>query len=156
MVQTLPIGTDFVIQSADRNAVAFVEVKNPIDFSPEVAAAYRQTLIGILRPNWWPRFFMLVSQDVGYLWDEETLPHEGDAPLPTIQFPMFPVIQFYLPSLADGRRLSGSSVELAVSQWLWELVRGVEDRPKEPEAALARTDFLQLIRGGRVGRGIEV
>jgi hypothetical protein len=155
MVQTLPIRTDLVVQAANGDVLALVEVKNRENLTPDIAVAYRENLIGHGPGNWWSRFFMLVSQDVGYLWDHGTVPQATDTP-PPIAFPMDPVVRFYLRSLVDGRRLGGPELELVVSQWLWDLAYQVENRPKEPEAALAGTDFPRLIKGGRVGMEIDL
>lgn len=155
MVQTLPIRTDLVVQAANGDVLALVEVKNREQLTRDIAADYRENLLGHGPGNWWSRFFMLVSQDVGYLWDHGTVPQTPQVS-PPIEFPMDPVIRFYLRSAVNGRRLHGSSVELAVSQWLWDLANDVENRPKEPEAALGRTDFLRLIKGGRVGTEIDL
>jgi hypothetical protein len=149
MAQTLPISTDIVVRAADGEVVALVEVKNQENLTPEIAAAIRRNLIVHGFANSYSRFFLIVSQDIGYLWDQVALSTQ-DAPLPTVEFVMAPVIEFYLPSLVGGRRLEGSSVELAVSQWLWELARGIGNLPKEPDLALAKTHFLRLIQGGQV------
>jgi hypothetical protein len=63
---------------------------------------------------------------------------------------MRPVVERYLPSFAGGDRLRSSQLQLAVEQWLFEVANNVEDRPREPEQALAKTGFLESIRGGRV------
>jgi hypothetical protein len=155
MVQTLPIRTDLVVQAANGDVLALVEVKNREHLTPEIATAYRENLLGHGPGNWWSRFFMLVSQDVGYLWDHGTVPQATEIP-PPVAFPMAPVVEFYLPSLVGRGRLWGPELELVVSQWLWDLAFDVENRPKEPEAALARTDFPRLIKGSRVGMEIDL
>lgn len=154
-MQTLPITTDIVVQAADGGVLAFVEVKNREGLSPDIAAALRRNLVVHGRVHRWARFFLIVSQDIGYLWDQASLP-PSDAPLPTVDFPMRPVVERYLPSLVGSGRLSGSQLELAVAQWLWDLANEVEDRPAEPETALAKTDFPRLIKGGRVGTEIDL
>jgi hypothetical protein len=155
MVQTIPIRTDLVVQAANGDVLALVEVKNREHLTPEIAEAYRENVLGHGPGNWWSRFFMLVSQDVGYLWDHGAHPGATET-RPATVFPMEPVVRFYLPSLVDRGRLSGAELELAVSQWLWALAYGAEHRPKEPEMALAATDFPRLIRGGRVGLEIDL
>lgn len=153
-MQTLAIGVDIVVQAADGSVLALVEVRNRENLTPDVASVLRRNLIAHGFANVWARYFVIVSQDAGYLWDQESLP-AGEVPRPTVEFPMRSVIERYLPSLATNGRLSGSAVELAVTQWLWDLARGVEDRPREPEIALGKTDFLRLIRGGRVSTEID-
>jgi hypothetical protein len=154
-MQTVRIRADIVVQDADGNVFALVEVRNRQDLSPNIAAMLRRNLLAHGLVNWWSRFFLIVSQEIGYLWDQESLP-KLDPPPPTVEFPMVSVVGHYLPSLVGGARLSESQLELAVTQWLWDLASEAEDRPREPEAALAQTGFLQLIRGGRVGTEIDL
>src|SRR5215211_3684499 len=131
-MQTILIGADIIVQDADGGVLALVEVKNRENLTPDIAAALRRNLIAHGSVNWWARFFLIVSQDSGYLWDQESLPRLDVSP-PTVVFPMRSVVERYLPSFVNGRRLSGSTLELAVSQWLWDLANEVEDRPREPE-----------------------
>lgn len=149
-MQTVRIRADIVIQDANGAMLALVEVKNRQGLSPEIAAEFRRNLIAHGAVNREARFFLLVSQEVGYLWDQRSLPNT-EAPRPTVTFPMASVVDHYLPSLMGSARLSGSQLELAVAQWLWDLANDAEERPREPEAALANTDFLPRIKGGRVG-----
>jgi hypothetical protein len=153
MVSTFPVRTDLVVQAADGDIVALVEVKNVEGLSAEIAATIRRNLIAHGRVNWWSPFFLVVSQETGFLWDQRSLPPDL-RPLPTAEFPMAPVVERYLPSFVGGPRLSGSQLELAVQQWLWDLAGGVQDRPREPDVALAETGFLEMVRGGRVSTEI--
>jgi hypothetical protein len=154
-MQTLQRRVDVVVHDADRNVLALVEVKNRQGLSPEVAASFRRNLMTHGIVYGWSRFFLIVSQDTGFLWDQMSLP-PGDGSAPTAAFPMASVVRHYLPSFADGAWLSGSQLELAVVQWLWDLARDAESRPREPEAALGETEFLRLIKGGRVDTEIEI
>jgi len=142
-----------MVQAADGNIVALIEVKNLNSLSADTAATIRRNLVVHGRTNWWPSFFMVVSQDRGYLWDQRSLPPEPTQP-PTTEFPMSPVVAHYLPSFAGGARLRGSQLELAVEQWLWDLANDVEQRPHVSERALATTGFLEMVRGGRVSTEI--
>ena len=153
-MQTVQRRADVIVKDANRNVLALVEVKNSQGLSPGVAATYRKNLMMHGLVDGWSRFFLVVSQDVGYLWDQTTL-LPGDEPAPTVAFPMTPVVQHYLPSFAGGAWLSGSQLELAVVQWLWDLARDAESRPREPEATLGETEFLRLIKGGRIDTEID-
>lgn len=155
MVSTFSNRTDLVVQAADGNVIAMVEVKNMEGLTAEIAATIRRNLVARSRPDWWSPFFMVVSQEAGFLWDQRSLPPDS-VPLPTAEFPMAPVVARYLPSFVGGPRLSGSQLELAVGPWLSDLAWNVDDRPDEPEAALAGTGFVEMIRGGRVGAGIDL
>ena len=153
MVTTLPIiSTDIIVHSADKDVLAAVEIKNTIDLSPMIAASLRDAIIEDAPMNRYARFFFVLSQEIGYLWDQRSLPVADDA-LPAVEFPMAQVVAHYLPSAVDQGRLAGSDLEYAVIPWLWDLAQGREPRPKEPEDALGGTDFLRLIRGGWVDLG---
>lgn len=143
------IMADIVVQAADGDLVAFVEVKNRQHLTAGIATMLRQNVLAHGGMSWRVPFFLILSQDAGFLWDQRVQPLDPSS-LPGVQFSMVPVIQYYLPSFANGERLGGSQVELAVAQWLSDLARGIESRPIEPEAALATTGFLELIKGGRV------
>ncbi|MDP9354851.1 MAG: hypothetical protein M3R02_06135 [Chloroflexota bacterium] len=152
---TYPVAADIVVQAADGDLLALVEVKNRHHLTADIATVLRSNLLAHGVVDRRAPYFLIVSQDVGFLWDQRSQPPDLAAP-PKVQFSMVPVIQRYLPSLADGERLGGSQVELAAVQWLSDLARGIENRPKEPDAALAKTDFLKMIKGGRVGMEISV
>lgn len=153
-MQAVQIRADIKVQDSDGGDLALVEVKNRTGLSPDIAATLRRNLLahGLASQN--VRFFLLVSQDVGYLWDQDD-PQNIDYASPTVEFPMVSVIDHYLPSLGSSDRLSESQVELVVTQWLWDLANGANDRPLEPELALSNTDFLRLIQGGRLVTEVE-
>jgi len=153
-MQTVRIRADILVQDADGNELALVEVKNRQGLSPDIAATLRRNLITHGLANQSSRFFFLMSQDMGYLWDQNSLPGV-DIPSPAFEFPMVQVVEHYLPSLSGTIRLSESQLELAVTQWLRDLANEVEDRPREPEAVLSKTDFPRLVRGGRLDTEVE-
>ena len=152
---TLRVSADLIVQDAAGGLVALVEVKNREELSAQAAASIRRNLImhgliGLLSP-----YFLIVSQDHGYLWNQRSgqALHES---LPTVQFPMGPVVARYLPSLATGVRLTGSQLELAVAQWLSDLASGEDEPLIEIRNALDQVGFLAMIRGGRVGSQVEI
>lgn len=140
---------DLVARRADGTVVAVIEVKNSENLNPETAAQFRRNLLvhAPLVPA--ARFFLLVSQDVGYLWDQ----HAESASLmsePTVTFPVAPLVEYYLPSFAGKERLSSSQLELAVFQWLWDIANVAPQRPRDSEIPLSQTPFLRALEGGRV------
>ena len=151
---TYPITTDLVVQASDGRMLASVEVKNREHLTADIAMVFRRNGLAHASIDWQAPFLLIVSQDVGFLWDQRVQPLDLVAP-PVVQFSMLPVIQRYLPSFSDGRRLGGAQVELAVIQWLSDLANGIEDGTKEAEASLARSDFLKAIQGGHVGLEID-
>jgi len=148
-MSTFQMKSDLVVQSADGNIVALIEIKNMSGLSAETASSIRRNLLMHGRTDWSPPFVMIVSQDRGYLWDQRSTTHPP-IQSPTSEFSMKPVVERYLPSFAGGERLRGSQLALAVEQWLFDLASNVEGRPREPASALAKTGFLESIRGGRV------
>jgi hypothetical protein len=154
-MQTLPLSrADIVVQSASGDLLAIVEIKNSVNLSPEYASIIRKNLIDDSRFNRAARYFLVLSQDIGYLWDQDENP-TAEASLPAVTFPMRQVVEQYLPTLIGEGRLNHLEVELAVLQWLWDLTRDDTRRPHEPDIALSKTAFLDLIRGGRINAEID-
>ena len=136
---------DILIESPTEGPIAAVEVKNRQNLSPAIATELHENLLGYGRSFHVP-YFLLVSQDIGYLW--HTVPGNGTgAPQ---QFPMQALMARYLPNIPPTQRLSGASLELVVVHWLNELAAGVRDADAEPERSLASTGFLTAIRGADV------
>jgi len=138
--------TDILITDHDDTPIAAVEVKNRQHLSPQVAAVLRRNLIvhGYVPPT---PYYMLLSQDVGYLW-KDAKPQDLDV-LPDYAFPLDNVVARYLKSKAK-RRLSGEELELVISQWFIELTLEHHEPREEPERTLATAGFLAAIRGGSV------
>jgi hypothetical protein len=144
---------DLAVRAPNGEMIAVVEVKNREDLSPEVAAALRRNLVvhGFLTDA---PYFLLVSQDVGFLWDRRAQ-HGFDA-LPTARFPMEPVINRYLPERTVGDRLRGSELELVVFQWLLDLTETPKDVLGEPERSLDGSGLLDAMRGARITNPVSV
>ena len=148
---TLAIQADLVVQSDDGDIVALVEVKNQQQLTPEIAAAYRRNLDdhGALKP--WAPFFLLVSQEVGFLWDQRgsTSPETP----PSVEFPMAPIVRRYLPWLADGEWLRKPELISAVTRWLSDLAEGCDDLVSAE--VLAQIGLLDMIKDGWVASDID-
>lgn len=141
---------DFRITTHDGSPIAIVEIKNRQNLSPDVAIQYRRNLLvhGAL-----PRslFFLLLSQDRGYIWKDAN-PAELDV-APTRAFPMSDVVERYSLTHSDSR-LTGTAFALLVLPWLNDLSSGSHDDGQEPERSLAQTGFLDAIQGGNVELGV--
>jgi hypothetical protein len=148
-VALMRVQSDFAIYGADGSLVALVDARNREDLAAGIAAQNRRNLIVHGMLNGSVPYFLMVSQDYGYLWDQRAA-HVGPESPPTTAFSMKPIIVRYLPSLATGVRLTGTQFELAVAQWLSDLTAGLVGVEGEPEATLSRSDFLDLIQDGRV------
>lgn len=137
---------DILITGQEGIPIAAVEVKNRERTSPDVARVLRRNLIvhGYLPPT---PYFLLVSQDVGYLWTNVKA-EDTDVP-PSYEFPMTNVILRYLRS-QPLRRLSGNELELVILEWLIELTVDHREPREEPESTLATAGFDGAIKGGRV------
>jgi hypothetical protein len=92
-------------------------------------------------------YFLLLSQDVGFLW-KEAKEVDLDAP-PTYEFPMDTVVTRYLKE-ASERRLYESILELVIFQWLNDLATNSGNEDEEPEKTLARAGFNESIRDATI------
>jgi len=148
MYNLSPIGpyrADIVLRSQDGSTVALVEVKNLAALAPDVVVEFRRNLLrgaNLLAP-----FFLLVSQDIGYLW-RRALPQDP----PVAAFPMRSVVAHYLPTLEREVRLSGSSLAFVVAEWLSDLATNDPRRPRDVEAPLIDAGFVEAIAGASVQR----
>jgi hypothetical protein len=138
-----PYRADIVVRSQDGSPVALVEAKNLTALTPSLAAEFRSNLVGGAALH--IPFFLLASQDTGFLW-KRALPQDW----PVAQFPMRPVVAHYLPTVEADARLSGSSLAFVLSEWLSDLARRSPDRPKEAEEPLVDAGFLGAIGGASV------
>jgi hypothetical protein len=135
---------DILIQSPEDLPIAVVEVKNRQDLTRELATALRRNIIThSLLPQ--TPYFLLISQDVGFLWKAPASP---DTP-PTYEFPMDKVVARYVKR-EPGERLYGIEMEYLVLQWLNDLASGKLKTNEEPEKTLALAGFNDSIREATV------
>ena len=144
-MQSLP--ADLVIKSLEGNLIAVVEVKNLKDLSREEAIEMRRLLLNYGFPSDVP-YFLLLSQEVGFLW-KEAKPNDFDA-APTYEFPMDKVVIRYSEGKPAARRLYGAELELLVLQWLTNLATKPQRPIEEPETTLAHAGFNDSIKGASV------
>lgn len=140
---------DLVITSLDDRLIAVVEVKNQQGLSPEDAIEMRHILIDYGYPFKVP-YFLLLSQDVGFLWDE-TAQDNPEAP-PTYKFPMDKVVLRYSDE-PPKERLYGADLELLVLQWLTNLTTKPTKVDEEPEKTLLHSGFNESIKDAYVSFG---
>jgi hypothetical protein len=131
--------------------IAAVEVKNREDLTQDIAVSLRGNLVsnGLLPPA---PYFLLVSQDRGFLWVRAD-PTDPDA-APAYEFPMQNVLERRTPPQRRNGRADQPEFFLLVLDWLGELA-WIGDDPRdvadEPERTLAASGFLKAIRGGTQG-----
>jgi hypothetical protein len=149
-MRSLTTRPDVAVRNALGNPIVVVEVKNLEGLSPDIATQLHRNMAahGLLENA---AYFLLVSQDKGYLWRERRgmTPESG----PLAQFPMASVVARYASWVDDGTRLRGSELRPVVAQWLRDLSNdpGLAQHT-EPERSLAEVGFLDALRGGTVER----
>jgi len=141
---------DIVIHKPNGSLVAVVEVKNREEMNPQIATVLRRNLIAhdVLADV---PYFLLLSQDKAYLWINRRR-QELDAE-PDSELPMKEVLESYLPSGIEGR-LRGSELELPVYSWLSDLAFATRDPVSRTEKILAKSGFIDAIRGAILSREV--
>ncbi len=137
---------DLLIENSDGDPIAVVEVKAMSNLTRDEAIVIRQNMLDRGLPAHVP-FFLLLSQDVGYLWKETG--QMSDSEPPAYEFPMHAVLNRYLAKEAQ-ERLYGSVLELVMLQWLYNLSTKPQVTTEEPEKTLARAGFNESIKGAMV------
>lgn len=137
---------DLVARNPQGNVIAVIEIKNARNLSPQYAEAMVREAI---RAGDAPceRYFMVVSQDVGYLWSD-VCPGSEAATAP-VAFRMEPIIARYT-SIEGDRRLSEFELTLRVQHWLTDLSLNGVTTGEEPENALESTGFVRAIHDATI------
>lgn len=139
---------DLVVHRPDGHLVAIIEIKNREGLTSELATVLRRNMIVHGNLPVVP-YFLLVSQERGFLWKEAD-PSRFDQP-PQYEFAMENVMKRYsLPHMAE--RLRGSELEQIVKSWLNDVDQS-GFASDEPERSLAKSGFLDAIRGASLARG---
>jgi len=134
---------DILIQGPDGETIAVVEVKNLRNLSRDEATQIRRNLADYGVPIQVP-FFMLLSQDIGFLWKDSKY-ENLDAP-PMYTFPMGNVVARYSDRKA-GERFYEAEFEILALRWLNHLTIGSQNSGEEPEKTLALSGFDEAIKG---------
>ena len=134
---------DILIQSPDGDTIAVVEIKNLRNLSPDEAIQIRRSLADYGVPVQVP-FFMLLSQDVGFLWKDSKY-ENLDAP-PMYTFPMNNVVARYSDRKA-GERLYEAEFEILALRCLNQITVSSQNNSDEPERTLALAGFDEAIKG---------
>ncbi len=137
---------DLLIENSDGDPIALVEVEAMSNLTRDEAIEIRRNIVARGLPAHVP-YFLLLSQDVGFLWKESG--RLSDSEPPTYEFPMHGVVNRYLDKEAQ-ERLYGSVLELVMLQWLYNLSTKPQVITEEPEKTLARSGFNESIKGAMV------
>lgn len=137
---------DLLIKDSNGKPVAVVEVKSSDKLPANTATEIRRQMLTYGLPGRIP-YFLLLSQDEGYLWKGSDLSNP-DTP-PTYHFPMSGVINRYAPK-KPNRRLYETELELLVLHWLANLIAKQQETTDEPEKTLAEAGFSDSIKDGVV------
>jgi hypothetical protein len=139
---------DIIIRNDDGN-IAIIEVKNRKNLNTEDAKKVRRNIM--VHQSMKSKYFILVSQEYGYVWDNEKTYQSMDNPL--ITFSMQDIVSRYYKLLnTHENRLRENELELIVAQWINDLVRTKEgfNFTTETEKKLAEGGFIDTIHGATV------
>ncbi len=137
---------DLLIKNGEGNPVAIIEVKSIVNMSKDRATEIRGNMLKNGLPSSIP-YFLLLSQDEGYLWKSLDQP-DPDA-LPLYHFPMSRIVQQYSLKKPD-QRLYEQELELLVLHWLANLIANRQETTEEPEKTLAQAGFSESVENGIV------
>lgn len=138
---------DLLVRDRAGRPVAAVELKNRQTLTREIAMQLRRNLLAHDVPGDVP-YFLLLSQDVGYLWRATDAP-DGLAP-PSREFPMQAVMARYAGRARASERLRKAEFASIVFRWLQALTRAAGEARDEPERALQGVGLVDAMRGGSI------
>lgn len=142
---------DIILQNPDGQFIAVIEVKNLPNLSRDVATMIRSnSMTYSLLPQ--TPFFLLLSQDKGFLWKEAW--REGPETPPGYEFPMNHVVSRYLKREPEDR-LYEIELEFLAMQWLRDMAAGKQKTIEEPEKTLALAGFNESIKDASISAGEE-
>lgn len=138
---------DVTVRAPDGRVLAVVEVKNRVGLTRDIATPFRRNIIAHSNLGAAP-YFLLVSQDEGYLWRQRP-DLETSAP-PDAAFDMASVVTRYLGAQTPGSRLQGIQLQAVVYRWLIDLADDRVSTEAQAIASLSATGFIDAIRGATV------
>lgn len=146
--RSLAFPSDIVVKDPEGWPIAMIEIKNRLGLTRSVATAIRRNMLGYGLVSRRAPFFLVVSQNAGYVWRQQSNTVLDDPP--TTEFPMGPVLRHYARWLAPDQRLSGSSLEFVVANWLADQATGHGPDLQDATAPLDEIGFLEAIEDGIV------
>ena len=141
-----PFIPDLLIEDIQGKPIAAVAVQSRINMDVDAATEIHRNLLDSGLPANIP-YFLLLSQEVGYLW--KGAPQLDPGTLPSYKFPMRRVIAQYSLREPD-QRLFQSELSLLMLHWLTNLSSKPQNASEEPEKTLAQAGFNESIRDAMV------
>lgn len=140
-------GADLLVTDGSGRPVVAVELKNSLGLTRDVAVQLRRNLLDhqALGDG---RYFLLLSQDWGYLWNEA---QTADCLAPPAQeFPMQAVVARYAGHLGPSERLHKAELAAVIFRWLLTVAHSPNGLADEAERALRDAGLVDAISGGAV------
>ena len=141
---SLRLNPDITIRKRDGSPIAIVEVKNKRELTEADASFLRGGFLahGLMEDI---PYFLVLSQDVGYLWHQEAPATGADVDAFT-RFSMDAVLRRFVSEADREVRLHGAELELVVWQWLTEIAGNGLNADREPECQLRSSGFLDALQ----------
>ena len=146
---SLRLNPDITIRKRDGRPIAIVEVKNKRALTEADASFLRRGFLAHGLMEGIP-YFLVLSQDVGYLWHQEAQSTGSDVDAFT-RFSMDAVLRRFVSEVDLEVRLHGAELELVVWQWLTEIAGNGLNADREPECQLRSSGFLDALQETSVG-----
>ena len=141
---SLRLNPDITIRKRDGRPIAIVEVKNKRVLTEADATFLRRGFLahGLMEDI---PYFLVLSQDVGYLWHQDA-PATGSDVDTFTRFSMDAVLRRFTSDANRETRLYGAQLELVVWQWLTEIAGNGLNADQEPERQLRSSGFLDALQ----------
>ena len=120
-----------------------IEVKNRRDLTSTLATMLRRNLIVHGEYRRVP-YFVLLSQDSGYIWTPDDEPWTESPPRFT--FPLQSVVAYYYPEFDPSVRLRESELMLIIERWIDDLIHSDIPGMLDPDNAMERSGLLAALR----------
>jgi hypothetical protein len=139
----MKVAADLVLRSQSTGDVAMIEVKNRRDLTSALATMLRRNLIIHGQYRRVP-YFVLLSQDSGYIWTPDEEPWIESPP--KVSFPLHSVVAHYYPDFDPAIRLRESELMLIIERWIDDLIHGDIPNVPDPDNAMERSGLLSALR----------
>lgn len=139
---------DFLI-SKHGNPIVYVDIKNPLRLSKEAARQRHEHIFKEYGFSNSPKYFLLVSQDHGYLWNPLNTHSSRN---PDLEFPMTEIVTRYFKEYTPDLRLRHNELAIIIYNWLSDLTMSLLAVPlvNESEKSLSNIGFLDAIQGATI------